>query len=96
MVCYKDDFEKQKSSLKALCTLVHQLFLNRYLITDAVLEEHGARGEKFAGSFSIMWTTFLDAVRFKRPFVSWMLLTNVKIPTGTSSLMPLPVLRSRA
>ena len=68
-VCYfffKDDFERQKSSLKALCTLVHQLFhLNRHLITDAVLEDHRARGEKFVESFSIMWTTFVDAARFQ-------------------------------
>jgi len=68
-VCYfffKDDSENQKSSLKALCTLVHQLFhLNRHLITDAVLEEHRAHGEKLVESFSIMWTTFVDAARFQ-------------------------------
>jgi hypothetical protein len=64
-VCYfffKDDFEDQKSSLSALCTLLHQLFdLNSHLLTDTILAKHGARGEKFVESFPELWKTFVDA-----------------------------------
>ncbi|KAH0538836.1 hypothetical protein FGG08_004612 [Glutinoglossum americanum] len=64
-VCYfffKDDFEDQKSSLSALCTLLHQLFdLRPHLLTDDVLSKHGARGEEFVKSFSELWKTFITA-----------------------------------
>jgi len=64
-VCYfffKDDFDKQKSSLGALCTLLHQLFvLNRNILTDDILNKYGAQGEKFVESFSEMWSTLLAA-----------------------------------
>jgi ankyrin repeat protein len=64
-VCYfffKDDFENQKTSLSALCTLLHQLFVsNRHLVTDAILEHHGAHGNKFVESFSELWKIFITA-----------------------------------
>jgi ankyrin repeat protein len=65
MICYfffKDDFEDQKSSLQALCTMLHQLLSwNRHLLSDVILEKHGAHGEKFVESFSDLWSTFINA-----------------------------------
>ena len=64
-VCYfffKDDFDQQKSSLRALCTLLHQLLIsNRHLLTDDILDKYGAQGEKFVQSFFEMWSTLLVA-----------------------------------
>jgi hypothetical protein len=63
-MCYfffKDDFEDQKSSLGALCTLLHQLFnMNQHLVTPDILNKHAACGEKFVESFSELWKTFID------------------------------------
>jgi hypothetical protein len=68
-VCYfffKDDFEDQKSSLNALCTLLHQLFEeNRHLLTDEILEKYGARGDSFVLSFSDMWSMFVAAAAYQ-------------------------------
>ena len=51
-VCYfffKDDFEQQKTSTRAICTLLHQLLCsNRHLVSEDLLEKHGARGKKFS------------------------------------------------
>lgn len=64
-VCYfffKDDFDDQKSSLAALCTLLHQLFvLNRHLLTDTILEKYGAHGNKLVESFAELWKVFIAA-----------------------------------
>jgi ankyrin repeat protein len=64
-VCYfffKDDFEQQKSSLRALCTLLHQIFVsNRRLLTDDILEKYNAQGKRFFESFFAMWSTLLAA-----------------------------------
>jgi hypothetical protein len=63
IVCYfffKDDFEKQKSSLNALCSLLHQLFVsNRSLLTDNIIEKYKDQGAKFVESFADMWSTFI-------------------------------------
>ena len=96
-VCYffKDDFEDQKSSLSALCTLLHQFFdLNPHLLTDTILAKHGARGEKFVESFPELWKIFVDTASCRETVVFSMLLTNAGIPTGESLLMPSLVLRS--
>ncbi|KAH6716446.1 hypothetical protein BKA61DRAFT_548460, partial [Leptodontidium sp. MPI-SDFR-AT-0119] len=62
-VCYfffKDDFEDQKSSISALCTLLHQLFdLNPRLLTDAILDKQSHCGEKFV-EFSTLWEMFVN------------------------------------
>ncbi len=69
MVCYfffKDDFEDQKSSLRALYTILHQLFdLNRHLVTPAILDIYGARGEKLVESFSELWKMFVEAAGYQ-------------------------------
>jgi KaiC/GvpD/RAD55 family RecA-like ATPase len=60
---FKDDFEDQKSSLRALCALLHQLFdSKRCLLTDAILDKYGAQGENFFESFSNLWNIFIAAV----------------------------------
>jgi hypothetical protein len=62
-ICYfffKDDFEAQKSSTRAICTLLHQIFVSdRQLVTDAILEKYKAYGTGFVQSFSEMWNAFL-------------------------------------
>jgi hypothetical protein len=69
ILCYfffKDDFEDQKSSLRALCTLLHQLFdLNRHLVTPAILDMYGARKEKLVESFSELWAMFVKAAGYQ-------------------------------
>src|SRR5262249_26533700 len=63
IVCYfffKDDFEEQKSSLRALCSLLHQLFVsNHSLLTDGIIEKYEVQGAKFVESFAEMWSTFI-------------------------------------
>jgi ankyrin repeat domain-containing protein 50 len=69
MVCYfffKEDFLNQRSSFRALCALLHQLFdSNRYLIIDGLLEKYGGYGKEFVKSFSDMWSIFLDAAAYQ-------------------------------
>ena len=63
---FKDDFEDQKSSLRALCTILHQLFdLNRHLVTPAILNIYGAREEKLVESFSELWKMFVEAAGYQ-------------------------------
>jgi hypothetical protein len=61
-VCYfffRDDFENQKSSIRAVCALLHQVFdSNRDLLTDNILQNQGARGKKFVESFPELWKIF--------------------------------------
>ncbi|KAH0553091.1 hypothetical protein GP486_006718 [Trichoglossum hirsutum] len=63
VVCYfffKDDFKEQKSSLRALCSLLHQLFVsNRTLLTDDIIGKYEVQGAKFVESFAGMWSTFI-------------------------------------
>ena len=65
IVCYfffKDDFEHQKSALRAICTVLHQIFvLNRSLLTEDILRKHEDQGAKFFESFSDMWSVLLVA-----------------------------------
>ena len=69
MLCYfffKDDFEDQKRSLQALCTILHQLLgRNRDLISDTTLEKHEAHGDKFVESFANLWSTFVNAASYQ-------------------------------
>jgi ankyrin repeat protein len=63
-VCYfffKDDFENQKSSTRAVCALLHQLFdSNRDLLTNYILKNQAARGKMFVQSFPELWKTFIS------------------------------------
>ncbi|KAL6703253.1 hypothetical protein ACN47E_010041 [Coniothyrium glycines] len=65
MVCYfffKDDFEDQKSCLRAVCTVMFQLFDRKpQLITDAILESFKSQGEKLFDSFINLWSIFVVA-----------------------------------
>jgi ankyrin repeat protein len=69
-VCYfffKDDFEHQKSPIKALCTLLHQLLdmcesNGCTLPADSALRRLETMGdESFFGSVSSLWKTFTEA-----------------------------------
>ncbi|USP78616.1 NACHT domain-containing protein isoform 1 [Curvularia clavata] len=64
-VCYfffKDDFEQQKSSLSAICSVLHQLFDHHpHLLTDQVLTGYVNRGKGFFESFENLWHIFLLA-----------------------------------
>ncbi|OCK75793.1 hypothetical protein K432DRAFT_161465, partial [Lepidopterella palustris CBS 459.81] len=63
-ICYfffKDDFEDQRSALRAICTLLHQLFVSRQeLLTDAILHRQDAQGKKFFESFPELWDLFIE------------------------------------
>ncbi|KAL9082614.1 MAG: hypothetical protein Q9165_008845 [Trypethelium subeluteriae] len=65
IICYfffKDDFDDQKSALRAICTILHQLLdLNRHLITTAILNTFGSRKEKLFESYSELWDIFIKA-----------------------------------
>ncbi|PMD35782.1 hypothetical protein L207DRAFT_601605 [Hyaloscypha variabilis F] len=69
-ICYfffKDDFEDQKSALRAVCTLLHQLFVSRQeLVTDAILHRQRAQGEKFFESFPELWDLFIEAASHQK------------------------------
>lgn len=64
-VCYfffKDDFEDQKNSLSAICSVLHQLFVSYpYLLTSDILEGYTSREERFFQSFENLWAMFLLA-----------------------------------
>ena len=64
-VCYfffKDDLEEQKSSLRAVCTVLHQLLSEeRALITHAILNAFKREEEKLFESFASLWKMFTDA-----------------------------------
>jgi ankyrin repeat protein len=68
-VCYfffKDDFAEQKSSLRALCSLLHQLLVSNNILStngileNSILEKYEVQGERFVESFSEIWSTFID------------------------------------
>jgi ankyrin repeat domain-containing protein 50 len=63
-VCYfffKDDDVNQKSAVRAVCALLHQLFdWKRDLVTDAILNKHKARGAQFFTALSELWKIFSD------------------------------------
>jgi hypothetical protein len=64
-VCYfffKDDFEHQKRSLRALSSLLHQIFTQKpSALTEGILQKYRERGDPLVESFSEMWTVFLAA-----------------------------------
>jgi hypothetical protein len=64
-VCYfffKDDFEEQKSCLRAACTVLYQLFDARpHLLSDAILERFEKQEERFFESFTNLWNAFVGA-----------------------------------
>lgn len=64
-ICYfffKDDFDDQKSALRAVCTLLHQLLdVNRRLVTASILDTFSSRKEKLFESFSELWDMFVKA-----------------------------------
>jgi ankyrin repeat domain-containing protein 50 len=64
-VCYfffKDDFEDQRNSLSAICSVLHQLFVSYpHLLTSDILEGYTSREEKFFQSFENLWAMFLLA-----------------------------------
>jgi hypothetical protein len=63
LVCYfffKDDFEEQKSSLRAVCTILYQLFEARSsLLTHAILDAYDKQRDKFFDSFANLWSVFV-------------------------------------
>jgi archaellum biogenesis ATPase FlaH len=65
IVCYfffKDDFADQRTSLSAMCTLLHQLFTSKLsLLTKDILNKYRALGEMLVQSFHEMWEIFLAA-----------------------------------
>lgn len=66
-VCYfffKDDFEDQKSINSALCCIMYQLFQqNPDLLTETMVNEIEAGGERFLASFNDLWHTILTAAQ---------------------------------
>ncbi|KAL7781120.1 ankyrin repeat-containing domain protein [Trichoderma afarasin] len=66
-VCYfffKDDFEDQKSITSALCCIIYQLFQqNPLLLTEAIVNEIEASGERFLASFSDLWYILLTTAQ---------------------------------
>jgi ankyrin repeat protein len=68
-ICYfffKDDFDDQKSALRAVCTLLHQLFVSRpELLTDAILHRQRAQGKDFFKSFTELWDLFVEVASHK-------------------------------
>ncbi|KAL7907738.1 ankyrin repeat-containing domain protein [Trichoderma velutinum] len=66
-VCYfffKDDFEDQKSITSALCCIIYQLFnQNPALLTENIVNQIEAGGERFLASFSDLWHILLTAAQ---------------------------------
>jgi hypothetical protein len=64
-ICYfffKDDFDDQKTSLSALCSLAHQIFCsNPDVLANDILERYETRGEKLVESFEDLWGVLLSA-----------------------------------
>ncbi|KAL6814484.1 hypothetical protein J3E69DRAFT_375895 [Trichoderma sp. SZMC 28015] len=69
-VCYfffKDDFEDQKSITSALCCIIFQLFQQRpALLTEVIINQIEAGGERLLNSFSDLWYILLTAAQDER------------------------------
>lgn len=81
-ICYfffKDDFEDQKGALRAVCTLLHQLFVaRRELVTDAIIRRQKAQGENSSNLFPNCGTFSSRLPVTNKLFVSLMLLMNAQ------------------
>jgi ankyrin repeat domain-containing protein 50 len=68
-ICYfffKDDFEDQRNIISALCCILHQLFMRKYiLLSDAILEQFEASEENFTSLFDELWSTFISVAKDK-------------------------------
>ncbi|PIG79045.1 ankyrin repeat-containing protein [Aspergillus arachidicola] len=62
---FRDDFEDQRSIVKALCCILHQLFYhNRDLLTERIIEQF-EMDEGIVGSFSDLWNVLISAAKQK-------------------------------
>ncbi|KAJ5768882.1 hypothetical protein N7520_003441, partial [Penicillium odoratum] len=65
-ICYfffRDDYPDQKTHTIALASMLHQLFLaHPYLVSDAVLGQYDAEGERLLESFHTLWKIFIDSM----------------------------------
>ncbi|QMW33392.1 hypothetical protein G4B84_008823 [Aspergillus flavus NRRL3357] len=60
---FKDDFEDQRSIVKALCCILHQLFYqNRDLLTAHILEQF-EMDERIVDSFGSLWNVLISAAK---------------------------------
>ncbi|KAK4065526.1 hypothetical protein Trihar35433_7646 [Trichoderma harzianum] len=66
-VCYfffKDDVEDQKSIISALSCILHQIFQqNPHLLSESIVNQIEAGGERFLDSFSNLWYILLTAAQ---------------------------------
>ncbi|KAN0066704.1 hypothetical protein V8E54_015174 [Elaphomyces granulatus] len=63
---FKDDFEDQRNAVSALCCIIRQLFMQkRALLSDMILEQFEAGGERLCSSFSDLWAILLSAAEDK-------------------------------
>lgn len=64
-ICYfffKDDNDKQRSSIFALCALLHQLFTAHKGLIKHATKEFQTKGQKFIEEFGTLWNIFMAAV----------------------------------
>ncbi|GMG13698.1 unnamed protein product [Aspergillus oryzae] len=60
---FKDDFEDQRSTVKALCCILHQLFYqNRDLLTAHIIEQF-EMDERIVDSFGSLWNVLISAAK---------------------------------
>ncbi|KAB8222006.1 hypothetical protein BDV33DRAFT_190091 [Aspergillus novoparasiticus] len=60
---FKDDFEDQRSIVKALCCILHQLFYqNRDLLTAHIIEQF-EMDERIVDSFGSLWNVLISAAK---------------------------------
>ncbi|KAB8251095.1 ankyrin repeat-containing domain protein [Aspergillus flavus] len=60
---FKDDFEDQRSIVKALCCILHQLFYqNRDLLTAHIIEQL-EMDERIVDSFGSLWNVLISAAK---------------------------------
>ncbi|KAK3292363.1 ankyrin repeat-containing domain protein [Chaetomium fimeti] len=61
---FKDDFEDQKTTVNAICCILHQLFTQKpVLFSDAVRTRLKAEGDKLIRSFRALWELLLGVAR---------------------------------
>ena len=58
---FKDDNEKQRSALSALCALLHQFFMSKSAMIKHAVEEYRPKGQKIFEELNTLWKILVTA-----------------------------------